>query len=302
MINIIKENIISSALFRNKDDIFIQDENSISMFELNKKEKEAMDRAVHRKETVLTNLQSYYNNYSTDKIVEKNQQLIESLKEKGIAIDCGCGKGEYLKVLSKKFNVVIAIDLSFEAIIYAKDANKELDNIIYVNGSMLDFYKVFNEPIADFCLSAEVIEHVPSPDEYLNNIYSLLKKEGQLLVSTPCQNLYFYPIQFFSMLLSKPRVLYKLLNPLEHWHFALDWHPAMGKNTFLTLLKEHQFTVKNYANFVPYYFEKFPIVFYFSKLLPLNYGLVFYQKFLTTYNTIIENIGFGIRQHSLLEK
>lgn len=296
------EKISNSKLFVKQNDIFVQDENTISMFDINKKEKEAMDKTVHQKKAISTSLQDYYNNYSTDKIVEKNTKMIESFDSASIAIDCGCGKGDYLKVLSDKFDVVIAIDLSLEAILYAQSMHEECENIIYISGSMLDFYKVFDEPIADFCLSAEVIEHVPSPDEYLANIYSLLKKEGKLLISTPSQNLYFYPLQFLSMVLTKPRTLYKLLNPLEHWYFALDWHPAMSKRDFLNLLSKHHLKVEYYRNFVPYYFDKLPVVFYFAKMLPSAYGLNFYKRFLTVYNRVVESIGFGIRQHSLLVK
>ena len=301
-----KEYIINSLerslLFKEKNAIFIQNESSISMFEINKKEKEAMDKIVHVKKRTLNSLQTYFNNYSTNKIIEKNSDTIKELEIGDIAIDCGCGKGEYLKELSLKFKIVIAIDLSLEAILYAQEKYKDIDNIIYINGSMLDFYKVFNEPIANFCLSAEVIEHVPSPDEYLDNIYRLMKKDGQLLISTPCQNLYFYPIQLFSMLLSKPKTLYKLLNPLDYWYFALDWHPAMSKRVFLGLLKEHKFEVRKYQSFVPYYFEKFPIMFYLAKSLPSTYGVPFYQNFLMLYNSLIEKLNFGIRQHTLVVK
>lgn len=298
----ILEKLVLSKLFLKKNNVFIQNEDTISMFNINKKEKEAMDKTVHAKKENFSSLQTFYNDYSTEKIVEKNISIIEAMNLGQIAIDCGCGKGEYLKELSLKFEVVVAIDLSLEAILYAKNNNKDLNNIIYINGSMLDFYKVFNEPIADFCLSVEVIEHVPSPDEYLNNIYSLLKKDGTLLISTPCQNLYFYPVQFVSMLVTKPKVLYKLLNPLKYWYFALNWHPAMSKNDFLSLLRNHGFKVEYYNNFVPYYFDKFPIMFYIAKLLPDKHSLNFYKKFLISYNIIIEKIGFGIRQHSLLIK
>lgn len=294
--------LVSSKLFLKNSDVFIQNEETISMFDINKQEKEAMDKTVHAKKEHFNSLQTFYNDYSAKKIVEKNISIIEAMPLGQIAIDCGCGQGEYLKELSLKFEVVIAIDLSLEAILYAKNNHKEFNNIIYINGSMLDFYKVFNEPIADFCLSAEVIEHVPSPDEYLNNIYSLLKKDGTLLISTPCQNLYFYPVQFFSMLFTKPKVLYKLLNPLKYWYFALNWHPAMSKNDFLSLLRNHNFKVEYYKNFVPYYFDKFPIMFYIAKLLPDKHSLNFYKIFLISYNRIIEKIGFGIRQHSLLIK
>ena len=302
MRNNIVEKITNSSLFICKNDVFIQSEETISMFDINKKEKEAMDRTVNVEKKSLTKLQDYYNNYSADKIVQENTLLIESLKRGDIAIDCGCGKGEYLKVLSSKFELVIAIDLSLEAILYAKETNKGLNNIIYIAGSMLDFYKVFNEPIAEFCLSAEVVEHVPSPDEYLTNMYSLLKKEGELLISTPCQNLYFYPMQFFSMLLTKPKTLYKLLNPLKYWYFALDWHPAMSKKVFLNLLENHSFSVKSYSNFVPYYFDKLPLFLYIAKLLPSRYAYSFYKSFLERYNSLIEKLGFGIRQHTLVVK
>jgi len=302
MKNKIIEKLLASKLFIKKNDIFIQNENTISMFDINKKEKEAMDKTVHVKKKDYSSLQTYYNDYSTNKIIERNISLIKSMNAESVAIDCGCGKGEYLKELSLKFETVIAIDLSLDAILYAKESNKDLENIIYISGSMLDFYKVFNEPIADFCLSAEVIEHVPSPDGYLNNMYSLLKKDGKLLISTPCQSLYFYPVQFFSMLLTKPKTLYKLLNPLKYWYFALNWHPAMSKNDFLNLLRSHDLKVDYYNNFVPYYFDKFPIMFYIAKMLPVKYSFSFYQKFLTTYNMLIEKIGFGIRQHSLVVK
>ncbi len=263
-----------------------------------------MDKSVliEKNNLNISPLQSYYNDYSTNKIVEENIKRIQALKSSGIVIDCGCGKGDYLRELSFKFDLVIAIDLSLEAILYAQKMNKEFNNIVYINGSMLDFYKVFSKPIADFCLSAEVIEHVPSPNEYLHNIYNLLKKDGELLISTPAQNLYFYPVQFFSMLLTKPKTLYKLLNPLKYWYFALDWHPAMSKKVFLKLLKDNHFEVEYYKNFVPYYFDKFPIFFYIAKILPKKYSLSFYRSFLTFYNNIIETIGFGIRQHTLVVK
>ena len=302
MKNSIINKLNNSELFFEQDGVFVQKIDTISMYEINKKEKEAMDKAIHRKIITMNSLEEYYNTYSANKILEKNQQVINSLESQNIAIDCGCGKGEYIKSLSLKFKVVIAIDLSLEAILYAKKTNFELNNIIYICGSMLDLYKVFDRPIADFCLSEEVIEHVPSPDEYLTNIYSLLKKEGKLLISTPCQNLYFYPMQFISMIVTKPRTLYKLLHPLEYWYFALDWHPAMSKRDFLNLLNKHYLKVELYHNFVPYYFDKFPIVFYFAKLLPFKYGLSFYKRFLSIYNGVIECIGFGIRQHSLLVK
>ncbi len=297
--------LVDSNLYSYKNNIYIQNIDTISMYDINKKEKEAMDKVVHSSCNRSQNtLEDFYNTYSEKKIVEQNLKKLKELefKEGSVAIDCGCGQGDYLRELSTKFSLVIAIDLSLEAIIYARNINMDLDNIIYINGSMLDFYKVFNESIANFCLSAEVIEHVPSPHAYLENIYNLLKEDGILLISTPCQNLYFYPVQFISMLLTKPKTLLKLLNPLENWEFSLDWHPAMSKKTFLNLLGQYNFEKSYYKNFVPYYFDKFPIIYYIAKILPNKYSLPFYKLFLSTYNSLIEKISFGIRQHALVRK
>ncbi|MFY4749222.1 class I SAM-dependent methyltransferase [Aliarcobacter butzleri] len=305
MKNKIINKINESELYVSINDIFIQDKDSISFYEINKKEQEAMDNVVKKtKSNNLNKLEEYYNNYMEMKIVEKNVNLINTIKfiSSSIAIDCGCGKGVYLKTLSNKFDLVIAIDLSMEAILYAKRTNQDLDNVIYINGSMLDFYNIFNESIADFCLSSEVIEHVPYPDIYLENIYNLLKQNGSLLISTPCQNLYFYPFQFFSMLFTKPKTLIKLLNPLGNWQFALDWHPAMSKKSFLNLLNNHKLELLYYQNFIPYYFDKFPMIYYVSMILPAKNSLSFYKYFLNKYNTFIEKISFGIRQHALMKK
>ena len=308
-----KEEMASRLLqfgdFNCKNDVFFQKEEAISLFERNRKEQISMDDHVrnakvtdHVKRNQTDKLSGFFKSYATDIIIEKNTVLIDSIANRKVAIDCGCGKGEYLRVLSHKFDLVIAIDLSLEAITYSKNAHKDLENIIYVNGSMLDFYKVFTRPIADFCLSAEVIEHVPCPKFYLKSINNLLKNDGNLLISTPCQNLYFYPFQFLRTSLTKPRTLIKLLNPLGNWEFALNWHPALSKKDFIGILNENGFRESVYLNFLPYYDDTFPLMFYLAKVLPKDFGLKFYRKYLSSYNRFVENIGLGIRQHVLCLK
>ena len=303
--NLLIEKILNSKIFHYESDIFVQKKSTISMYDINEKEKVAMDKAVSKEKiSYKSDLDELYTEFSEKTIVLENASIINELKltSYSLAIDCGCGTGVYLEYLVKKFDFVIAIDLSLDALMQAKETYTHYNNIIYINGSMLDLYKIFNEPIADFCLSAEVIEHVPSPKIYLSNIYDLLKPSGKLLISTPCQNLYFYPLQFISMVTTKPNTLYKLLHPLEHWNFALNWHPALSKKDFLTLLSTHHLTLEKYENFVPYYFDKFPIMFYIAKIIPKKYSYLFYRYFLEKYNLIIKKIGFGIRQHALLEK
>lgn len=308
-----KEEMASQLLqfgdFFCKNDVFFQKEEAISLFDRNRKEQISMDAHVrnakvagHIKKNQTDKLTDFFKSYATDIIIEKNTALIDSIANRKVAIDCGCGKGEYLRVLSRKFDLVIAIDLSLEAITYSKNAHKELKNIIYVNGSMLDFYKAFNTPIADFCLSAEVIEHTPCPNRYLVSINKLIKAGGNLLISTPCQNLYFYPFQFLRTCLTKPKTLMKLLNPLENWEFALDWHPALSKKDFIGILNKNGFKEAFYSNFRPYYEDTFPFMFYLAKVFPKDFGLELYRRYLSAYNRFVEKVGLGIRQHALCSK
>ena len=98
MKNEIINKINNSQLYQVINDIFVQDKNSISFYEINKKEQEAMDNVV--KNIKLNNnneLKKYYSEYSEVKIVEKNINLIKTTKflSFSVAIDCGCGKGGY---------------------------------------------------------------------------------------------------------------------------------------------------------------------------------------------------------------
>jgi len=64
---------------------------------------------------------------------------------------------------------------------------------------------------------------------YTNSIFI----QDETIISAPCQNLYFYLLQFVSILSTKPKILYKLLNPFKYGVFVLDWyHKCIGEIGF----------------------------------------------------------------------
>lgn len=97
-------------------------------------------------------------------------------------IACGVGYGSYL--LAKKAQKVIGIDISEDAINYAKDRySRKAGNIEFYVGDAT------NIPIAsskiDVLVSFETIEHLENPDAFLIEARRVLREQGLLILSTP---------------------------------------------------------------------------------------------------------------------
>jgi len=101
-------------------------------------------------------------------------------------LDVGCGTGYGTFELSKVAGEVTGIDISSEAIDYAK-SNYAKDNLIFVCKDSRNIEK-YNE--FDIAVSFEVIEHIEFVEEYLSSIKKSLKPEGVFIVSTPNKKMY----------------------------------------------------------------------------------------------------------------
>lgn len=125
---------------------------------------------------------------SLDKLnlIEKEISIINHVKRylyirhlcKGHVLDfgCGCGYGSYILSKNPDVNVVHAIDVSKDAIDWAK-SNFKKDNIIYYNE-----YEQFTQKI-DVLVAFEIIEHIKD----VNTIPSLAEKTEakEILLSFP---------------------------------------------------------------------------------------------------------------------
>lgn len=93
-------------------------------------------------------------------------------------LDYGCGSGYGSYSLSRVAEHVIAVDISDEALIFARN-NYKATNIEYC------LISEFNQEKFDMITSFQVIEHVPNSRVYIAKLKKLLKPNGILLISTP---------------------------------------------------------------------------------------------------------------------
>ena len=96
-------------------------------------------------------------------------------------LDLGCGDGVLSYLLYEKGLKVSGIDLSEEAIEFAK--NKTNNRIEFKVGSV--YHLPWEDNSFDIVLSSDVIEHLEDVSQYLKEIKRVLKPNGKCVISTP---------------------------------------------------------------------------------------------------------------------
>lgn len=95
-------------------------------------------------------------------------------------LEIGCGYGYLTYALNVGGLNAKGIDLSAEAINYAKINFGDY----YFHADFDSFYEYHKEKY-DLIIATEVIEHLKSPLEFVSNCLSLLKPDGKILLTTP---------------------------------------------------------------------------------------------------------------------
>lgn len=93
-------------------------------------------------------------------------------------LDFGCGSGYGTKILSETAESVIGVDISPEAIHFAKREYPS-SNLEFMMSEEIEDKKF------DIITSFQVIEHVSNDSEYIINLKKLLNPKGILFISTP---------------------------------------------------------------------------------------------------------------------
>jgi len=107
-------------------------------------------------------------------------------------LDAGCGGGEYAKKLAIKYP---HLKISAYDIKGSKLWNKHPKN---VNFKQMDLLKLGAENCYDFCLSIDVLEHIPGNIRVLKNIYKALKFNGYFYLHMPSRvQKRIFPEKFF---------------------------------------------------------------------------------------------------------
>jgi len=93
-------------------------------------------------------------------------------------LDAGCGSGYLTNEISKHYCNITGIDISE---IFISIARNEYPNLTFHNK---DIYDIDFEEKYDLCLATMVIHNLPCLTVFLKKIFSALKKDGFLLVTT----------------------------------------------------------------------------------------------------------------------
>ncbi len=113
-------------------------------------------------------------------------RLIKGNKQ-NTALDIGCGTGSGSAILAKKFKKVIGIDLSGEAIQYAKrNVNGKNIEFLVGSGTKIPFSNNTFDVVAGF----EVIEHIKNWKRFLKELKRVTKNKGLIYLSTPNKDIY----------------------------------------------------------------------------------------------------------------
>jgi 2-polyprenyl-3-methyl-5-hydroxy-6-metoxy-1,4-benzoquinol methylase len=119
------------------------------------------------------------------KHLERYELACTYAKDKNILdIACGCGYGSY--ILGQKAKKVIGVDISRDAIKFAKKIWWRTNIEFHIDSmKTIKEYKQFG---IDYIVSLETIEHIDQPIELtLKDIYETLNKNGSFFISYPLE-------------------------------------------------------------------------------------------------------------------
>lgn len=132
--------------------------------------------------------QRYSTGYNPLWPIEQKQRIFElirslNLPETGSALDFGCGRGEFSKVIKQALPKwsVFGVDISSVAIESARESCPEC------SFSVLSDISAVNQKF-DFIFSNHVLEHVSDLDQTWSDMNQLFKEKSSFLLILPCGN------------------------------------------------------------------------------------------------------------------
>lgn len=98
-------------------------------------------------------------------------------------LDAGCGNGSLTAWLAAQGHELTGVDVAEDGLAFARQQHA---------GPRFELRSVYDDlsdlmPVGgwDLIVSSEVIEHLFAPTKFLNNLFGLLRPDGQLIVTTP---------------------------------------------------------------------------------------------------------------------
>lgn len=132
-------------------------------------------------------------------------------------LDVGCDTGEFLSAAKAAYGIVpVGIDVSYKAFQIASQKGLEVFHG-EISSAPRSFY---NFPLIT---AIDLIEHVPSPHDFLLEVNSRLRPGGVMFLVTPNPHASIYSLASLiaRYLDSRPRSIYSRLFPTQHaFHFT----------------------------------------------------------------------------------
>ena len=176
------------------------------------------------------------------------------LKEKiNYLLDIGCGSGFMISQLKNTYKKAIGIDISSESIDFAKKFSKK--NFLIGDAQDLKFQ---NDKF-DCVISIDSFEHFPNDKQVIKEVYRVLKKNGTLIIYTPCKE----------GVLSKTKSA--SLYHSDKNSFMIDYR-YYDKNSLEKLCKENKFKIEH-MSYHNIFIQEFltQILTYFSSIFKKKY-------------------------------
>lgn len=95
---------------------------------------------------------------------------------RGVAVDIGCSGGFFAEALSPYFHHVLGMDIDTHALRLAADGNRD-HHVVYLAGDSMSL--PLKDRSVDLIICNHVYEHVPDPERLFNEIYRVLRDDGE---------------------------------------------------------------------------------------------------------------------------
>lgn len=141
-------------------------------------------------------------------------------------LEIGCGAGMLCLEVAQKAGCVIGIDISHFVLDFAKRVKDYLHykNVSFQHGDAENL--AFQNETFDLVICSEVLEHLLSPQHALTEMRRVLKKNGMLILTTPCA------VSLSDLCMNVLRIFHKHIESEKDVHF--------DKKTFLAVRRNGQ--------------------------------------------------------------
>jgi 2-polyprenyl-3-methyl-5-hydroxy-6-metoxy-1,4-benzoquinol methylase len=199
-----------------------------------------------------------YSNYSDEKQVhQKNFSLrVKSLKKvvdlpKSKVLEIGCAYGFFMDLVKYDVESIEGVDVTEDGVNFAK-------NKLGLSATCGDFLSLdFNSKKYDLITMWDTIEHLPSPDKFIEKASKLINSGGHIAITTG---------DIESMNAKWRKQNWRLIHPPSHLHY-------FSKKSLTRLLEKNGFEVvhSEYAGF----YRSFDVIVYTLFVLKLKWNWVY---------------------------